>query len=143
MAHSMISRYLMLGSLLIALSVLSGCGGGDSGTVKVSGTVKYADGTIPAGEIAVIRFEPATPGPKAKAASGDIKPDGSFVLTTMMPGDGAFPGEYKVTLSVFDKYAPPRKELVAEAFTKPATTTLTANVQKSGDKFDFVVEKAK
>ncbi len=136
-------RRLIVGGLLLAVVTLVGCGGSDSGTVKVSGTVKFSDGTVPAGEVAIVRFEPATPGPKAKAASGDIKPDGTFVLTTMMPGDGAYPGEYKVTFSVFDKYAPPRKELVEASFTKPDTTKHTASVKKNGDKFDFIVEKAK
>ena len=125
-------------ALLLSVS-LTGCGEGGPTYVPVTGTVKYSDGTVPTGTIASINFQPASPTPDTKAASGSITPDGSFELTTIRPGDGARPGDYIVTVYVRDAY-PAGKSLVADRFTKPGT--LTATVTDSGENnFDFVVER--
>jgi hypothetical protein len=125
--------------LLLALA-LTGCGRGDP-HVPVTGTVKFADGSVPTGDIASITFQPATGGPGTKGASSLIAEDGSFALRTLKPGDGALPGDYQVTLHVVDGY-PRGKSLVADVFTKPNTTPLKATVGASNkNHFDFVVTK--
>jgi hypothetical protein len=125
--------------LLIALA-LTGCGRGDQ-HVPVTGTVKFADGSVPKGVIASITFQPASAGPESKGASSTIAEDGSFSLRTVQPGDGALPGDYLVTVNVMDAY-PRGKSVVADKFTKATDTPLKATVDADGDNiFPFVVEK--
>jgi hypothetical protein len=125
--------------LLLAL-ILTGCGRGDP-HVPVTGTVKFADGSIPKADIASITFQPAAGGPGTKGASSLIAEDGSFSLRTVKPGDGALPGDYLVTVHVTDGY-PRGKSLVADVYTKPDTTPLKATVDASKkNHFDFVVER--
>jgi hypothetical protein len=125
--------------LLIAIS-LTGCGKGPE-YVPVTGTVKYADGTVPKGDAPAITFQPLEPGPNKKGASGTIAADGSFSLRTVQPGDGAQPGEYKVTVHVMQGY-PMGRQMVAPQYTSPDTTPLTATVEDGGEnKFDFTVER--
>jgi hypothetical protein len=134
---------LLLVAAVVGLLGLPGCGPKGPVRAKVSGTVKYKDGTIPQGEVAVIRFEPVNMGPGTKAASGGIQPDGSFQLTTMDPNDGAFPGDYKVCFTVKAKYDATSPNMVAPQYGAGATTPLTATV-KAGEKnhFEYVIEKA-
>jgi hypothetical protein len=131
-------RFLPL--LFIALA-LTGCGRGKP-HVPVTGTVKYADGSVPKGVIASITFQPASAGPESKGASSTINPeDGSFELSTVQPGDGALPGDYVVTLNILDAY-PRGKSVVPEKYRKVAETPLKATVDVDGDNvFPFVVEK--
>lgn len=128
----------MRGLLLVGVmsaAVFCGCVKND-GPVPVTGTVKYPDGSIPAGEVCDVRFEREG----GKMARGVIGADGTFKLTTMEPDDGAFPGQYKVCLEVFKTYMG-RESVVAPEFEKMSTTPLNADV-KRGDKnhFDFVVK---
>lgn len=130
-------RLLPLTLPLFALAVLSGCDGGP-GYVPVSGTVKFADGSVPQGEVANVNFAPVGEG---KAASGDIRADGSFELMSVKPGDGVLPGEYKVVVKVWKTYAG-REPLIAEKFSSRETTPLTATVTSSGaEPNEFIVEK--
>lgn len=124
---------------LIAL-VLAGCGQSRS-HVPVTGTVKYGDGTVPQGDISSVTFQPSSPLPGAKGAAGNIGPDGAFELRTVKPGDGALPGDYKVTIHVTQGY-PNGKSMVAKKFTSHADTPLTASVTAGDDNhFDFTVER--
>jgi hypothetical protein len=125
--------------MVLAFTVL-GCGRGTK-YVPVTGTVKYADGSVPTGDIAMITFQPASGGPNTKGASGNIKDDGTFTLLSVRPGDGALPGEYRVTVHVMEGHSR-GKSMVASTFTKPSTTPLKATVKASGENhFDFVVER--
>lgn len=125
--------------LLLAIA-LTGCGVGDP-HVPVTGTVKYSDGSVPKGDIATITFQPASAGPGAKGASGAIGDDGSFSLQTLKPGDGALPGDYRVTVHVMQGY-PHGKSVVADVYTKPGTTPLKATVEASGEnRYDFTIER--
>ena len=125
--------------LLLAL-ILAGCGRGDP-HVSVTGTVKFPDGSVPRGDIATVTFQPASAGPGAKGASSTIAEDGSFSLRTLKPGDGALPGDYRVTVHVMQGY-PQGKSVVADVFTKATTSPLKATVG-AGEKnnFDFVVKR--
>ena len=68
--------------------------------MPVTGTVKFSDGIVPKADIASITFQPASGGPGTKGASSLIAEDGSFSLRTLKPGDGALPGDYRVTVRV-------------------------------------------
>lgn len=143
------SLTVVRGLVLMALTIaLIGCGSSERQRVKVAGTVKYSDGSIPQGEVAVIRFEPASlatgqADPQTKAASGTIAPDGSFQLSTLDENDGAFPGEYKVVFTIKAKYDGASPNLVAPQYASAATSPLTATVKPdSNEPFNFTIEKA-
>ena len=136
------SRFLrgrwFYGTLICAL--LSGCG--DSKPyLPVTGTVKFADGKVPQGEISSITFQPKTSGLDTKGAQGTIEPDGSFQLHSERPGDGAKPGKYTVTLHVIVGY-PNSKSVIPLKYTNPRDSPLTAEVKIDGENhFEFTLEK--
>lgn len=145
------NRLTSVASWIAVVGLLSLCAGcGDSGRerVKVAGKVKYSDGTIPQGEVCVIRFEPASlatgqADAMTKAASGTIQADGSYQLTTVDPNDGVFPGDYKVTFTIKAKYDGASPNLVAPQFATAATSPLSVSVQSGDTKpLDFVIDKA-
>jgi len=138
-----IARWLF--SILLLGFVLALVGCGSPGMQQVTGKVTFEDGSIPKGEIAVIRFEPiegTQAAGQSKGASGDLQPDGTYRLTTIEKGDGAYVGEYKVCFSILKSYVG-RESLVEQKFTSASTTPLTAKVTAGGpNKFDFTVSKA-
>jgi hypothetical protein len=77
---------------------ISGCGG-DS--VPSEGSMHAVKGKVitksPAA-LAGLKIEFIPNGGGARPARGEIKPDGSFELTTRAPGDGICEGNYKVRL---------------------------------------------
>ena len=85
---------------LVALSaLLSGCNSGSrlTGLVKASGTLTHEGNPV---EGATILFAPAPGSPQdIRAASAKTDASGRFTLMTLIPGDGAFPGTYHVTVS--------------------------------------------
>ncbi len=80
--------------LLLASSGWIGCGGptGLAETVVATGTVTYHG--QPVGDATVV-FAPEGPG---RAATGRTDAKGRFQLTTLVPGDGALCGKYRVTV---------------------------------------------
>jgi hypothetical protein len=81
-----------MGAVLAFLGCSSDDGVGQR--YSVSGTVTYKGKPLPKGTIG---FQPEEKG-AARGASGEIV-DGAYSLTTQTPGDGAFPGKYKVTVA--------------------------------------------
>ncbi len=133
-------------ALALAMPLLVGCGGGD-GRMQVTGSVKYEDGSIPKGATPpVVRFEPEDPNlPNMRPAIGYIDAEtGEFDLYCVKPGDGAYPGKYKVTLRVNTTY-PPKPNNVGIAtpleYLTPETTPLSAEISAANRRFDFVVPK--
>jgi hypothetical protein len=141
--------------LTLAFSALCCCGllgcGADTnkleGVVPVSGTVTQ-NGTPLEG--AAVSFAPAGGG---RSASGKTDAAGKFTLTTLNPGDGAMPGEYKVTITkkemVGKEYteeeanayynehqkqppAPEMKNLIDEKYSNADTSGLMASVPEGG-----------
>ena len=138
----MIARLWLAGLGLSLLLCQAGCGG-PPGMQKVTGKVTLAGGaTIPRGEINTVRFEPVAGTQaegQAKGASGDIQPDGTFILGTMEKNDGAYVGEYQVCFTILKQY-PNGPSLVDQKFTSGRTTSLTAKVTKGGrNYFEFEV----
>jgi len=82
---------------LILTFCASGCR--QSETIKVTGTVTFNG--KPAEE-AEVMFTPAT----GRMASGVTDNAGRFELSTNSPGDGAMPGDHKITIV---QYYPPGK----------------------------------
>lgn len=118
--------------LLLAVAALTPAACGGSGLAGVSGTVTYRGKPVPKG---TVTFVSTTPG--ARNATGEIQEDGSYTLHTEQPGDGAAPGEYRVTLYAHDEpvldYTPrkpvPPKLLVPAKYENPETSGLKATVK--------------
>jgi hypothetical protein len=74
-----------------------GCGGKDK-LVKVEGVLLWKDTNKPVGG-AMVEFIPMDEKSSGQPAFARTEPDGSFMLTTKNPDDGAFPGKYKVKVT--------------------------------------------
>jgi hypothetical protein len=100
---------------LLSAALLAGCAddqGGALQTVKahpVSGRVLLPDGQ-PLAQ-GTVTFVPV--GEKGRQASGAVRPDGTFTLTTDEDGDGAGEGEYRVRVISTQSKPGPRKTSVA------------------------------
>ena len=99
-------RILMFGMTLVALAMLSGCGGGgDFSTAKVTGRV-VCEGQ-PVGNVLVF-FEPLTQGDNAlvgKQGIGRAGADGTFQVSTYGTNDGAVVGKHRVRVGWMDGQA--------------------------------------
>ena len=95
------------------LALILGCS--DSGLRTVRGTVTFDGKPIPTGSV---RFFPSEGG---RPAIGQIQTDGSYELSTMQPGDGAKPGQYKVAI-----------EAIESAATGPAPSSLDEEMELGG-----------
>lgn len=147
-------RSLICIFLVTAVCASSGCSGRPrvDGVVPVTGTVTYQGKPAPG---ATVSFSPAGDG---RSASATTNQDGAFALTTLEAGDGALPGNYKVSISKSEvvnpmspaeqqKYfhehqgrMPPLeyKHLLPEKYRNPNTSGFTAEVKAPGtNKFDF------
>jgi len=129
---------------MVFLLPITGCSKRGPAMGKVTGKISYADGSIPKGGIAVVRFEVASgSSPEVrKAASADIEPDGSYELMTMRPGDGAFYGEYDVVFTIRKSYRDD-KSLVAEKYTLASSSPFRRTVDSASHVYDFEIEKPK
>ena len=85
----------VLASVLAALLIVAGSGCGNQLT-KVRGKVTLDGKPL---EAAGVQFVPI--GGKGMPAMGITESDGAFHVDTHAPDDGAWPGEYKVTVSKY------------------------------------------
>jgi len=121
--------------MILTCLVVAGCGG--QGFVPAGGKVTFDDGTPVGG--GGIAFQTST-----FMADGQINADGTFTLSSLGPGDGLPPGTYKVTVGWTENDANERTIYrVDPIFGDPDTTTLTAEVIKGKNQFEFVVTKPK
>ena len=111
---------------------MAGCGSRFKPTppkvYPVKGKILLANGEPVAGGI--IKFHPKTK--LGAEASGEIGPDGSFELTTIVKNDGALPGSYTVSVDPYFKGGRPSKvpaSRVPPKFLAPATSGVTAEVE--------------
>ncbi len=129
---------LLLGTVV---SAVGGCGGPK--TYAVQGKVIYKDGTpLTDGQVV---FEPVDPTVKV-SARGDIKPDGTFRLTTYKDGDGAVEGKYRAVVlppwppEVYEnRPAPP--PVIDPRFQEFERSGLEFTVTPGKNNFTLVVEK--
>jgi len=121
--------------------------------VKVSGTVKFKDGTplqMPEGGRAAITFAPAdtreiTEGQIRKGASARIRPDGTFEMMTIRPGDGVIPGRYRVFLMTQKNVAvspdDPASQFIPKKYTSAETSGLEVMIDKPRSDLRFELDK--
>ncbi len=78
-------------SVLATVLILAGCDSGQVDTYPVSGRVQFEDGQpVRTGTIELESIQHGT------TATGKIQTDGTFVLGTYTPDDGAAEGEHRV-----------------------------------------------
>lgn len=136
----------------VALLLLLPCGCKKpklKGLVPGSGTITLNGEPV---EDALITFSPINPGADQRSASAKSGPNGSFNLLTLEPGDGIFPGEYKVmakktrttgsniVLDPDDRRNPAAMDdrvtvhLLPQKYGHPAATDLTVTIPAKGNK---------
>ena len=130
---------IMLGAAVLALA---GCGSNQLKTAVVRGTVTYKGKPVPNGTISFV----PTSGP---SATGEIQPDGSYVLTTYRKGDGAVLGQHTVVIvamqDMSDRLPEARQPLpppiVPLKYTSLATSDLRAEVHDRENTLDFSLQE--
>src|SRR5262245_12044644 len=95
---------------VVALHV-SGCG--SDGKVRVNGVVTLDNTPV---EGAIVTFHPVDQS-QGKIAHATTDKGGGFQLGTTKSDDGAFPGEYKVTVGYAEGAEPPAAKGLKDAFT--------------------------
>lgn len=134
--------------LVLSVSFASvGCGGGDGlQLVPATGVVTFEGKPI---EKINVMFEPVSQ--EGLIAEGTSDADGKFELKTRMPGDGAMPGEYKVSFKYISDVIPdmpgfeggvkpepsPIPEKYADANESGFTATVDADASQNEFKFDL------
>lgn len=123
--------------LTVVAGLLCGCGGGSEQltVAPVSGKVLCNGEPVTEG---LVLFSPVNsaevknkPG---KAGSGDIQPDGTFVITTYASGDGAVIGKVKITAGASDPDHPWKCNLSTpiEFEVKPGKNQVTIELLPDG-----------
>jgi hypothetical protein len=122
----------------VAAAVPAGCGKSDEGLVPVSGRV-MVNGKPATG--AAVVFHPVD-GTNGTHPVAQVDAGGEFHLTTIRSGDGAVPGEYRVTLTWY--VSPPRKKgvegeegpvrnLIPEKYARIDSTPIHTTVRPDGN----------
>ena len=127
----------LLGFLLLAL----GCG---SDKVGLSGKVTFSDDNSPL-TVGTVYFATAS-----YEASGEIKEDGTYKVSSVSENDGIPPGEYQVYILGAEKNLSPStntyaqmEPLIDKKFTSKGTSGLTVKIDKSTKTYDIEVDRPK
>lgn len=87
--------------ILMLACLAAGCGRrGLDGLVPVAGRVTFGGGACPEG--GYLYFVPTSEG-GGRAGSAAFGRDGTFAVTTLVPGDGLRPGEYLVRIQCWER----------------------------------------
>jgi hypothetical protein len=134
-------RYIGFTLALLAVSC-SGRDYGDRPPYAASGKVMVND--QPAKGALVILYE-SPPVPGRPAPQGTVGDDGTFVLSTYDPGDGAPAGDYKVSITWRTSRKEGAMDRLNRAFANAETSGLVAKIEKKSNvlpPFDLKVEPA-
>lgn len=127
---------ILTSSFVVALA---GCHHGPP-IARVRGKVHFKDGTIPKGDLAIVKFNPAQNSKSEfrKSATGTIDPqDGSFDMNTRKAGDGVHFGDYTVTFTVAKKNG---SLLIASKYAQPTETPYKITVDRDRTDLDYDIE---
>jgi hypothetical protein len=138
-AVSMRPTAVLIGLGLLLISA-PGCDG--SKLYPVEGTIVYPDGEAVTGLAgASVEFDPVA---GKEGARGEVQADGAFRLGTHKPGDGAAPGEYRVSiqppLPALDRPAP---RVLDRRYENVATSGLRVTIKAETNHLRLEVEKPK
>lgn len=139
----MIHRNTLFILSLLILSPLAGCGSGGLPTAPVRGKITFQGKPVPNGSVVTM------PEGDMPSATGEIKPDGTYELTTYTAGDGAVLGKHTLMImaveDMSDKLPEERSPtpglIVPSKYTSFATSGLTIEVKQGENKFDFELTK--
>jgi hypothetical protein len=139
-------RILAWSAVALATVGLAGCGGsGGPEMARVYGMVTYNGKPVTQGTISFQPTDPANGAP----ATGIIESDGSYRIQTTEPGDGARLGSYTVAIRSVSGEPdvpldyiprtppPPPKSNIPERYANPASSNLTAKVERGSNQIDF------
>ena len=129
-------RLLVLCSLFLA----AGC---SSKTVPVNGRVKLTDGSDPS---ALAGYEVSLRAEAQKiSGSGEIRPDGTFKISTYGADDGAVPGRHQVAVTPPqspDPDKPPPKPVIPKKYFDFPSSELTVDIQPGRGDVTLELERA-
>lgn len=140
---------LVLPAILVLTMVIAGCSDGSTASgprpVPAAGMLTYNATAVPDATISLIPNDPSQPGAVARSDS-----TGAFKLTTGDRGEGAMPGDYKVSVTAivyeggenpgsveegnYNPNAKPAtpKYIVPQKFSNPETSGLTLTIPPEG-----------
>jgi hypothetical protein len=90
----------LAGTLLAASAV--GCGQSHPKCVAVGGQVTYRGQPVKNGCVTFTPIGRTDHGTLVRPATGDVQADGTYVMKTFGRDEGVLPGDYAVSISVFD-----------------------------------------
>jgi len=124
---------------LLFVALLAGCGKGKPETTPVTGEVVYQGAPVEGAEVA---FAPDG----GALARGRTDASGKFTLRTFADGDGALPGNHRVTVvknvgspATVENPYPMTKNALPPRYAQPDQSGLTFEVTSGGENH-FVVE---
>jgi hypothetical protein len=122
---------------------IAGCGSNGPEVYPVRGKVVYQDGT-PMSE-GMVEFEALEGEFSGRNARGLIQDDGTFVLTTQKPGDGAVAGQHRaiirepIRIVGFGEQG--RPPIIDPVFAQYATSGLKFTVKEQENQIEIEVHK--
>jgi hypothetical protein len=131
------------GACLVAfLLILSGCAD-DRGLIPVSGVVTLDGQPMPgAGDLTFVPVDVAEGSP-TRPAKAEFGPDGAYSAQSYQPGDGLYPGTYKVLVSCWEVAptpdGPPPKSFIPERYQSRANSGLELIVDAASGSIDFPI----
>ena len=142
--HIRATSLVAIGTLMLA-----GCGSSGPATVPVHGTVTWQGQPLDNGTVVFHPVDVAADGLR-RTPMAQLRPDGTFQMSTFAEGDGVMPGRYSVSIQsytegvVVDFIDPSKasKSRIPQRYTTPQTSGLTADVAPDADsvelQFDLV-----
>jgi hypothetical protein len=124
---------------VFSLMLVVGCGPkGDMATAPVKGKVTYNGAPLPSG---TVMFVPE----QGPAATGEIRPDGTYSLGTYGTNDGAVLGNHKVSITAIadmgdmlpEAQSPTPPPLVPQKYLSHESSGLVVEVKSGTNEVDF------
>jgi hypothetical protein len=127
-------RWLALGTFVLSLALVSGCGSSDWG--EVTGTVRVNGQPVGPGSMNLEPVEPGKPGAVARFAE-----DGRYAVISSGNKKGARVGQYRVSIiggAAGDEIVDPNaKGKIPAKYGNSATSNLTLTVEPGSKEQDF------
>ncbi len=126
-------------SLVASLTLAVGCGPkGDRATAPVKGQITYNGEPLPTG---TVMFVPE----QGPAATGEIRPDGTYSLGTYGTNDGAVLGNHKVSITAIadmgdmlpEAQSPTPPPLIPQKYLSHESSGLVAEVKSGTNELNF------
>ena len=129
-----------------------GCGGAEAPpkTVKIEGVVTFEGQPLDQGKVTLHPSLTAVEGVPRRVATGEIS-GGKFTLSTFAPGDGAIPGDYKVTVEsivkevTMEEFNEGKREesAIPDKYRNSLTSGVTATIPDQAEPYQLKIEMKK